>query len=113
LVGVACAHAAVDLFSFVIIPLLTVLEGRLSLSPTQGAFLVAIGSVASGVVQPLTAYWGDRHDTRWIGVAGQATTLRSPIGGTAGCRPCATSASRPVPNRPGGPGIAPAWHGGG
>ena len=29
---------------------------------------------------------------RWIGVAGQRTTLRSPIGGTAGCRPCATLA---------------------
>jgi MFS transporter, FSR family, fosmidomycin resistance protein len=70
LVGVAFAHAAVDLFSFVIIPLLTVLEGRLSLSPTEGAFLVAIGSIASGVVQPLTAFLGDRHDTRWIGVAG-------------------------------------------
>ena len=27
---------------------------------------------------------------RWIGVAGQPTRLRSPIGGTAGCRPCAT-----------------------
>lgn len=26
---------------------------------------------------------------RWVGVAGQKTTLRSPIGGTAGCRPCA------------------------
>lgn len=25
---------------------------------------------------------------RWIGVAGQPTTLRSPIGGAAGCRPC-------------------------
>ncbi|MCZ8150568.1 MAG: histidinol-phosphatase [Roseomonas sp.] len=27
---------------------------------------------------------------RWIGVAGQPTRLRSPIGGAAGCRPCAT-----------------------
>ena len=27
---------------------------------------------------------------RWIGVAGQPTRLRSPIGGVAGCRPCAT-----------------------
>jgi myo-inositol-1(or 4)-monophosphatase len=25
---------------------------------------------------------------RWIGVAGRRTTLRSPLGGTAGCRPC-------------------------
>lgn len=27
---------------------------------------------------------------RWIGVAGQPTRLRSPLGGTAGCRPCTT-----------------------
>lgn len=27
---------------------------------------------------------------RWIGVAGQPTRLRSPIGGVVGCRPCAT-----------------------
>lgn len=27
---------------------------------------------------------------RWIGVAGQPTRLRSPIGGAVGCRPCAT-----------------------
>lgn len=26
---------------------------------------------------------------RWIGVAGERTRLRSPIGGTVGCRPCA------------------------
>ena len=29
---------------------------------------------------------------RWIGVTGQLTRLRSPIGGVAGCRPCATLA---------------------
>ena len=29
---------------------------------------------------------------RWIGVAGQPTRLVSPIGGVAGCRPCATLA---------------------
>jgi myo-inositol-1(or 4)-monophosphatase len=26
---------------------------------------------------------------RWIGLAGQATRFRAPLGGTAGCRPCA------------------------
>ncbi|WP_270937736.1 histidinol-phosphatase [Falsiroseomonas oryzae] len=29
---------------------------------------------------------------RWIGIAGQATRFRSPIGGSAGCRPCASLA---------------------
>lgn len=68
--GIAFAHASVDLFSFIIIPLLSVLEGRLKLTGSQGAILIAVGSIASGAVQPATALLGDRHDTRWIGVLG-------------------------------------------
>ncbi len=29
---------------------------------------------------------------RWIGIAGRPTTFRAPLGGTPGCRPCATLA---------------------
>jgi myo-inositol-1(or 4)-monophosphatase len=29
---------------------------------------------------------------RWVGAAGRATTFRGPLGGAAGCRPCATLA---------------------
>ena len=29
---------------------------------------------------------------RWIGIAGEGTRFRSPLGGTAGCRPCASLA---------------------
>jgi myo-inositol-1(or 4)-monophosphatase len=44
------------------------------------------GTPVLGIIdQPVTG-------ERWIGVAGQRTTLRSPIGGTPGCRPCATLA---------------------
>lgn len=64
------AHGVIDFFSYIIIPILTVLEGRVGLSPAQGAMLLALGSVASGLVQPLTAWAGDRYDTRWFGTVG-------------------------------------------
>jgi myo-inositol-1(or 4)-monophosphatase len=42
------------------------------------------GTPVLGIIdQPVTG-------ERWIGVAGRRTALRSPIGGTPGCRPCAT-----------------------
>lgn len=67
---VIATHSIVDYFSFTIIPLLTVLEGRLDLSPNQGALLLALGSICSGVVQPLVAILSDRHDSRLVGVFG-------------------------------------------
>lgn len=59
-----------DFFSFIIVPLLSVIEGRVSLSPWQGTLLVAIGSIASGIIQPIVALLSDRHDTRWFGTLG-------------------------------------------
>lgn len=48
--------------------------------------LLRRGTPVLGIIdQPVTG-------ERWIGVAGQPTRLRSPLGGTAGCRPCATLA---------------------
>lgn len=63
-------HCVIDFFSYIIIPILTVLEGRVNLTPAQGALLLGLGSVASGLVQPLTAWAGDRYDTRWFGTIG-------------------------------------------
>jgi len=70
LAGVVVAHAVIDFFSFIIIPILTVLEGRLEFSPQQGALLLAIGSICSGVIQPIVALLSDRYDTRWFGTLG-------------------------------------------
>ncbi|MFN7022405.1 MAG: MFS transporter [Phycisphaerales bacterium] len=64
------SHVVVDFFSFIVVPLLSVIEGRVALSPWQGTMLVAIGSVASGVIQPIVALLSDRHDTRWFGTLG-------------------------------------------
>lgn len=72
LATVAVAHAGVDFFSALLIPLLSVLEGTLRLTPGQGAVLLGAGSLASGLVQPLAAWWSDRHDTRLPGVLGAA-----------------------------------------
>jgi len=67
---VVAAHLVVDLLSAVIIPILSVLEGRLSMSPSQGALLIASGSVSSGLIQPVVALVSDRFDTRWLGTVG-------------------------------------------
>ncbi|MFM9995677.1 MAG: MFS transporter [Phycisphaerales bacterium] len=70
LIAVCASHAVVDLFSALVIPILSVLEGRLTLTPTQGAVLVALGSFCSGAVQPLVAWASDRFDTRLLGTLG-------------------------------------------
>ena len=67
---VIVAHAAVDFLAFVIVPLLSVLEGRLLLRPEQGALLLAVGGVTSGAIQPVVAWLGDRFNTRMFGILG-------------------------------------------
>jgi FSR family fosmidomycin resistance protein-like MFS transporter len=64
------SHAAVDYFSFTIVPLMTVIKGRLDLSGQQGAAVIAVGSVCSGIIQPLVAWLTDRWDTRVLGTLG-------------------------------------------
>jgi len=68
--GVCAGHTVVDFFAAIILPLLTVLEGRVHISPAQGAVLIGVGSVASGVIQPVVAWLSDRFDTRLLGTLG-------------------------------------------
>src|SRR5262245_57562883 len=70
LMAATLAHGAVDFFSFLIIPLMSVIEGRLALTHQQGALVIAVGSVCSGLIQPLVAWLSDRHDTRVLGTLG-------------------------------------------
>lgn len=67
---ILAAHLVTDFFSTVIVPLLSVLEGRLDLSPAQGALLVAAGMVCSGVIQPVVALASDRFRSRLFAPAG-------------------------------------------
>jgi FSR family fosmidomycin resistance protein-like MFS transporter len=70
--SICLSHAAVDFFSAIIIPLLSVLESRVHMSPAQGAMLIGAGSVSSGLIQPIVAWLSDRFDTRTVGTAGIA-----------------------------------------
>ncbi|MEL6739138.1 MAG: MFS transporter [Planctomycetota bacterium] len=63
-------HAFVDMTQFVVIALMPTLTLRLDLSGSQVAALLAMTAVSSGLVQPITAWLGDRHDTRWFGTLG-------------------------------------------
>ncbi len=68
--GILLTHGVIDFFSYVIVPIVTLLEGRVHLSHEQGAFLLGLGSIASGAIQPLVAWISDRYHTRmpgWIG----------------------------------------------
>ncbi len=73
-VAVAC-HFVVDFFSFMVLPLLSVLEGRLDLTPSQGATLVAVQPLVAGLAQPVTAWVADRYNTRTPGVLGMALAV--------------------------------------
>ena len=68
-------HSVVDFFSFMFIPILSVLEGRLSLTPTQGSVILAAGGLCSGFIQPVAAWLGDKLDTRVLGPAAFALAV--------------------------------------
>jgi MFS transporter, FSR family, fosmidomycin resistance protein len=65
-------HGVVDFFSALIIPILTVLLGHLHLTAGQDAGIIALGSITSGLIQPIVAWTSDRFDTRWLGTLGLA-----------------------------------------
>jgi len=64
------AHFIVDVFSFIGVALLPMLAVMLDIRPEQKALLLALGSVCSGVVQPIVAWASDRFDSRAFGTAG-------------------------------------------
>ncbi len=70
LLVVVLAHYVIDFLSMMVMPVLSVLEGRVEMSPRQGATLLALGGISSGLVQPVIAALSDRWDTRWFGTAG-------------------------------------------
>jgi MFS family permease len=64
------AHAVVDYYSFIVVALLPLLAVRLDLTNPQKAYILATGSIASGFLQPLVAWIGDRLNTRVIATIG-------------------------------------------
>jgi len=63
-------HTVVDAFSFITVSLMPLLQTQLELADRQVALLLAVGSIASGLVQPLVAYVSDRWNTRLFGTLG-------------------------------------------
>lgn len=63
-------HLVIDTFSFVGVALLPLLTVTLALRTEQKALLLALGSLCSGVIQPVVAWGSDRFDTRALGTVG-------------------------------------------
>lgn len=63
-------HLVNDAFSFMIIALLPLLVVMHGMTARQKALLLGVGSVASGLIQPLVAWLSDRWDTRVLGTLG-------------------------------------------
>ncbi|GAB4385477.1 MAG: MFS transporter [Phycisphaerales bacterium] len=70
-----CAHTIVDFFSFVLIALMPLLAARLDLDQPQKAMVIGLGSVASGLIQPIVAVLSDRHDSRVLGTIGMLVAV--------------------------------------
>lgn len=64
------AHAAVDALSALVPASLGLLEARLQLTAKQSAWLMGVGPLFSGLVQPICALASDRFATRQPGVWG-------------------------------------------
>lgn len=63
-------HFLVDVFSFVGVSLMPLLAVTVGMGTEQKALLLALGSLCSGVVQPVVAWVSDRFDTRAVGTLG-------------------------------------------
>ncbi len=66
------SHTAVDMFAAFTPPLIGVLQVRCELTDQQTAWLLGIGSLSSGLSQPISAWISDRLDSRLLGAIGLA-----------------------------------------
>jgi len=68
------AHAICDFFSALIIPILSVLEGRIGMSAIEGAILIGVAQVSSGLIQPFAGRLADAVGSRYVAGLGLALT---------------------------------------
>ncbi len=64
MVGVLVSHAATDYYTAFVPAALIFLEGRCRMTSAESAWLLGAGSLISGVSQPLSAWLGDRYQSR-------------------------------------------------
>ena len=72
LATIFASHTVNDVYSVFVPALLGLLEVRCGLTLQQSATLLGIGSITSGVAQPLAAWYCDRFDSRLTGGLGLA-----------------------------------------
>lgn len=79
---VIASHPVLDAYAGYVPPLLAVLQVRCDLNPWQVASVLSVGSITSGLCQPLFAWLTDRVDSRVLGALGLlvAATALSSIG---------------------------------
>lgn len=58
------SHTAVDTYSAFVPPIVLLLEVRCELTRSQTAIIVGLGSLTSGLTQPIAAWLSDRFDSR-------------------------------------------------
>lgn len=73
-VGIA-VHSVCDYFSFVAVAMLPLLATHLGLTTGQKALLLGLGSVTSGLIQPVVAWLSDRWDSRKLSTIGLALAV--------------------------------------
>ena len=64
------SHFLVDFYPFFVFSLAATLRASLTLSEYQITLVQAISPIISGIVQPLFAWIGDKHNTRLFGPLG-------------------------------------------
>ena len=69
-IAILIGHFCVDIFSSMVPPLIGVVEREFQMSSAMAAWLLVMGSVCSGLAQPLFAWISDRSGTRIYGPLG-------------------------------------------
>lgn len=77
---VVTSHFIIDLYPMFFVALVAALQARLGLTELQAALIISFNGVISGITQPISAWVGDRLNTRvfgWLGLAAAGLAVSS------------------------------------
>ena len=69
-IAILIGHYFVDIYSSIIPPLIGVVQTEFKMSPAKAAFLIGLGSICSGLAQPLFAWISHKTNSRSFGAIG-------------------------------------------
>lgn len=69
-IAILVGHFIVDMYSSIVAPLIGVIETEFSMDPRWSAVLLGLGSMISGISQPIFAWVSDRTGSRAFGAIG-------------------------------------------